>query len=62
MAMSLTSKMHPYKAGFGPYAPEVYRVAFPDEYHWPGADARPGRSTSCASRSRPIAPEDVAAS
>jgi 4-aminobutyrate aminotransferase / (S)-3-amino-2-methylpropionate transaminase / 5-aminovalerate transaminase len=39
MAMSLTSKVRPYKAGFGPYAPEVYRVPFPDEYHWAGDDA-----------------------
>ena len=39
MAMSLTSKIHPYKAGFGPYAPEVYRVPFPDEYHWGPGDA-----------------------
>ncbi len=31
MAMSLTSKVRPYKAGFGPFAPEVYRVEFPDE-------------------------------
>jgi 4-aminobutyrate aminotransferase/(S)-3-amino-2-methylpropionate transaminase len=33
MALSLTSKTHPYKAGFGPFAPEVYRVPFPFEYH-----------------------------
>jgi 4-aminobutyrate aminotransferase / (S)-3-amino-2-methylpropionate transaminase / 5-aminovalerate transaminase len=39
MALTLTSKIHPYKAGFGPYAPEVYRVPFPDEYHWVGEDA-----------------------
>ncbi len=32
MAMTLTSKTHPYKAGMGPYAPEVYRVPFPDPY------------------------------
>jgi 4-aminobutyrate aminotransferase len=32
MAMSLTSKVHPYKAGFGPFAPEVYRVQFPNSY------------------------------
>src|SRR3954453_6444170 len=32
--LSLTppSKTHPYKAGLGPFAPEVYRVPFPDEY------------------------------
>lgn len=28
LAMSLTSKTHPYKAGFGPFAPEVYRAPF----------------------------------
>ena len=38
MAMSLTSKVHPYKAGFGPFAPEVYRVQFPNEYRL-GPDA-----------------------
>jgi 4-aminobutyrate aminotransferase/(S)-3-amino-2-methylpropionate transaminase len=32
MALSLTSKTHPYKAGLGPFAPEVYRSAFPSEY------------------------------
>jgi 4-aminobutyrate aminotransferase / (S)-3-amino-2-methylpropionate transaminase / 5-aminovalerate transaminase len=30
MALSLTSKTHPYKAGLGPFAPEVYRIAFND--------------------------------
>ena len=30
LALSLTSKTHPYKAGLGPFAPEVYRVAFND--------------------------------
>jgi 4-aminobutyrate aminotransferase / (S)-3-amino-2-methylpropionate transaminase / 5-aminovalerate transaminase len=28
LAMSLTSKVHPYKAGFGPFAPEIYRVPY----------------------------------
>src|SRR3712207_6755133 len=37
MAMSLTSKPHPYKAGFGPFAPEVYRVSFADPYRGPDA-------------------------
>jgi 4-aminobutyrate aminotransferase/(S)-3-amino-2-methylpropionate transaminase len=32
LSLSLTSKTHPYKAGLGPFAPEVYRVPFPDEY------------------------------
>ncbi len=30
LALSLTSKTHPYKAGLGPFAPEVYRVSFDD--------------------------------
>jgi 4-aminobutyrate aminotransferase/(S)-3-amino-2-methylpropionate transaminase len=32
MSLSLTSKTHPYKAGLGPFAPEVYRSAYPYEY------------------------------
>jgi 4-aminobutyrate aminotransferase/(S)-3-amino-2-methylpropionate transaminase len=39
MALSLTSKTHPYKAGLGPFAPEVYRVPFPNGYRGPGARA-----------------------
>ena len=29
LAMALTSKVMPYKKGFGPFAPEVYRMPFP---------------------------------
>lgn len=29
LALALTSKVMPYKKGFGPFAPEVYRVPFP---------------------------------
>jgi 4-aminobutyrate aminotransferase/(S)-3-amino-2-methylpropionate transaminase len=32
MSLTLTSKTHPYKAGLGPFAPEVYRVPYPYEY------------------------------
>ncbi len=32
LSLTLTSKTVPYKAGFGPFAPEVYRVPFPNEY------------------------------
>ncbi|CAB4684430.1 unannotated protein [freshwater metagenome] len=39
MSLSLTSKTHPYKAGFGPFAPEVYRVPFPYEYRGVSAAA-----------------------
>jgi 4-aminobutyrate aminotransferase / (S)-3-amino-2-methylpropionate transaminase / 5-aminovalerate transaminase len=32
MTMTMTSKVKPYKFGFGPYAPEVYRAPFPYPY------------------------------
>ena len=35
MGMTLTAKEMPYKHGFGPYAPEVYRVPFPYAYRPP---------------------------
>src|SRR5512132_4414207 len=38
LSLSLTSKTHPYKAGLGPFAPEIYRVPFPQEYRGPSTD------------------------
>ena len=35
LSLALTSKTHPYKAGLGPFAPEVYRVPFPNAYRGP---------------------------
>ncbi|WP_242274018.1 4-aminobutyrate--2-oxoglutarate transaminase [Bacillus cereus group sp. BfR-BA-01310] len=32
MTMSLTSKVKPYKHGFGPFAPEVYKLPYPYYY------------------------------
>ena len=37
LSLSLTSKTHPYKAGLGPFSPEVYRVPFANDYRGPGA-------------------------
>lgn len=36
MAMTLTSKVHPYRAGFGPYAPEVYRAPYANPLDFDG--------------------------
>ena len=36
--MTMTSKTHPYKAGLGPFAPEVYRVPFANDYRGPSTD------------------------
>lgn len=38
MAMSLTSRVHPYKAGFGPFVPEVYRIPYPNPYRGVSTD------------------------
>ncbi len=32
MTLSLTSKVKPYKAGFGPFAPDTYKFPYPDYY------------------------------
>jgi 4-aminobutyrate aminotransferase / (S)-3-amino-2-methylpropionate transaminase / 5-aminovalerate transaminase len=37
LSLSLTSKTHPYKAGLGPFAPEVYRLPFAQNYRGPSA-------------------------
>ncbi len=39
MAMTMTSKTHPYKKGLGPFAPEVYRTPYPNAYRGPDAKA-----------------------
>ncbi len=41
LTMSMTSKVRPYKLGFGPFAPEVYRLPYPYEYrgHYSGRAA-----------------------
>lgn len=35
LAMAMTSKFALFKRGFGPFAPEVYRLPFPDTYRRP---------------------------
>ncbi len=38
LAMTMTSKVNPYKKGFGPFAPEVYRVPAPYPYRGVSSD------------------------
>ena len=40
LTMTLTAKHRPYKAGFGPYAPEVYRAPMAYPFRWPGGQER----------------------
>jgi len=59
MALSLTSKTRPYKDGLGPFAPEVYRLPFPNEYRGiTTADALAALERAFAMQ---VAPESVAA-
>jgi 4-aminobutyrate aminotransferase / (S)-3-amino-2-methylpropionate transaminase / 5-aminovalerate transaminase len=39
LALTLTSKPHPYKTGLGPLVPEVYRAPFPNAYRGPDSGA-----------------------
>jgi 4-aminobutyrate aminotransferase/(S)-3-amino-2-methylpropionate transaminase len=48
MGMTLTSKVKPYKRGFGPYAPEVYRMPFAYCYRCPLNLNFPSCETACA--------------
>ncbi len=41
MTMTLTSKIKPYKYGFGPFAPEVYRIPYPYSYRCPFGTTSP---------------------
>jgi len=59
LSLTLTSKTHPYKAGLGPFAPEIYRVPFPDEYR--GITARDGLDAIERALSAQVAAETVAA-
>src|SRR4051812_49787971 len=59
MSLSLTSKTRPYKAGLGPFAPEVYRVPFPGDYRGPtAADALAALERALVTQ---VAAENVAA-
>jgi len=59
LSLSLTSKTHPYKAGLGPFAPEVYRVPFPNAYR--GPSTREALAALARAFSTLVAAETVAA-
>jgi 4-aminobutyrate aminotransferase/(S)-3-amino-2-methylpropionate transaminase len=59
LSLTLTSKTHPYKAGLGPFAPEVYRVPFPNEYR--GTSAAQALAALERAFISQVAPETVAA-
>ena len=48
MAMTLTAKVSPYKKGFAPYAPEVYRLPFAYPFRCPTGQSAEACGPSCA--------------
>ena len=62
LTMSLTSKTHPYKAGFEPFASEIYRIPFAYPYRGEkGATAETFAHHLEDAFKRSVAPESVAA-
>jgi len=66
LTMTLTSKVKPYKFGFGPYAPEIYRMPYPYCYRCPFNMTYPGCGVACADYLKEflishVAPENTAA-
>jgi 4-aminobutyrate aminotransferase / (S)-3-amino-2-methylpropionate transaminase / 5-aminovalerate transaminase len=59
LSLTLTSKTHPYKAGFGPFAPEIYRVPYPNAYR--GISAADALATLERTFATQVAAETVAA-
>jgi 4-aminobutyrate aminotransferase/(S)-3-amino-2-methylpropionate transaminase len=48
MTMTMTSKVKPYKLGYGPFAPEVYRIPYAYCYRCPFGLSYPGCKVACA--------------
>jgi 4-aminobutyrate aminotransferase/(S)-3-amino-2-methylpropionate transaminase len=47
LGMSLTSKVKPYKFGFGPFAPATYKAMYPYPYHRPEGMSEEAYSQFC---------------
>ena len=66
LGMALTSKVKPYKYGFGPFVPEIYRMPYPYCYRCPFGLTYPDCDVACADHLREffighVAPEQTAA-
>ncbi|HEY1421865.1 MAG TPA: aspartate aminotransferase family protein, partial [Candidatus Acidoferrum sp.] len=66
LTMSLTSKTNPYKVGFGPFAPEIYRIPYANCYHCSYGLTYPSCKMTCAHHledtfKRVVAADQVAA-
>ncbi len=48
LTMALTAKAMPYKSGFGPFAPEIYRLPMAYPFRWPTGSERCGEEAPAA--------------
>ena len=62
MGMTLTAKDMPYRHGFGPYAPEVYRVPFAYCYRCPLGLEHPSCGIACAENAADVIDSQIGAS
>jgi 4-aminobutyrate aminotransferase/(S)-3-amino-2-methylpropionate transaminase len=60
LALALTGKVRPYRANFGPFAPDIHLVPYADPYH-AGADGGDWRATLERFFSTRVAADQVAA-
>ncbi|MFH7338811.1 4-aminobutyrate--2-oxoglutarate transaminase [Streptomyces sp. KHY 26] len=64
LTMALTAKNMPYKHGFGPFAPEVYRVPVAYGYRWPTGPENAGAEAAqqaIEQITKQVGPDNVAA-
>ena len=62
MGMTLTAKDMPYRHGFGPFAPEVYRVPFAYCYRCPLGLEHPSCGIACAENAADVIDSQIGAS
>ncbi|MDQ6901370.1 MAG: 4-aminobutyrate--2-oxoglutarate transaminase [Candidatus Dormibacteraeota bacterium] len=48
LTLALTAKAMPYKSGFGPFAPEIYRLPMAYPFRWPTGSERCGEEAPAA--------------
>jgi 4-aminobutyrate aminotransferase/(S)-3-amino-2-methylpropionate transaminase len=64
LTMALTSKNLPYKHGFGPFAPEIYRMPMAYPFRWPTGAERCGPEAAAMAidqMTKQIGPQNIAA-
>jgi len=61
MAMTLTSKVKPYKNGFGPFSPDTYKIPSPYCYRCPMGSSYPECGIACAEKLRTLLKGELSA-